>query len=109
MVPLTLWAQSHQNDVMILVTIWMLTSILGKACSGIIMHAIPSVEFARNALQHFAWEWGLDVKLQRHVDKIMMSLIDARNALQHLEKASSLLQHVPFNFSSAVGQRNGWF
>ncbi|SJL12317.1 uncharacterized protein ARMOST_15740 [Armillaria ostoyae] len=75
---LTLWVRSHHNDVKILVTMWMIRSILDHACYGITIHAIPSVEFARNTLQHFAREWGLNVRLQHRIDEVMMSLIDVR-------------------------------
>ncbi|KAK0463474.1 uncharacterized protein EV420DRAFT_1090258 [Desarmillaria tabescens] len=54
-------------------------SILDKACDGILVHAIPSIEFARSTLQHFARECGLDAQLQRRIDEVMMSLVDVRN------------------------------
>ncbi|KAK0439595.1 hypothetical protein EV421DRAFT_1964822 [Armillaria borealis] len=79
LLPLTLWVHSHQNDVTILVTMWVIRLILDHACYGITIHAIPSVEFARTTLQYFAREWGLDVQLQLRIDEIVMTLIDVRN------------------------------
>ncbi|KAK0239439.1 hypothetical protein EDD85DRAFT_949293 [Armillaria nabsnona] len=68
LLPLTVWVHSHQDDVKILVTMWMIRSILDHACDGITIHAIPSVDFARNTLQYFARQWGLDVQLQLRID-----------------------------------------